>query len=768
MKSIARSLSQFFDRLTYSQRFTMITLVFVIPVIAFTPLITDQITNIRRYGISELSGTIYLRSLWKLSEDLQDYVTAAHQYSDGEIQLSELQAIQSTVEVSLNAFQLTHIQYGESLQLGNNADTIKNQWSDVKVAVQNSDWDTFKLHQSTLFESIASLTSQVGDLSYLILDPDLDTYYMMDTVLIKGPENQSLAFETNQLAEQAVVHGTFTAEEKTQLIILIGRLEANLDAMNRNIGIAIQNDQTGEMAGIISSPLDNYQNKLRKYSDLVYASLNSASNAPIQNPEKVFNEIKTAYLEVHRSDLEFYNGASASLELGIRHRITVLTTRLILMTAIALLSIIGAFGVGRSMMKSISQPLAELISATQLISSGNLSTRVRINVSGELGQVGTAFNQMAAELEREKSALVTRSTELESAHKQSEKRAQLLQNIGEISRILSSEQRLDILLPLTARIVSEKFNFYHVGFFLLDDKHEYAVLQAANSAGGKRMLERGHKLKIGQVGIVGYVAATGNPRIALNVGDDAVYFNNPDLPDTRSELALPIRISDELIGVLDVQSTQPNAFHQEDADILTALADQIAIAIQNARSYATTQELLQEAQKISKSFMSESWRIFQEEQPQIGYRISKEEVQPLQKSTTSEQIRKAIDEKVTVAESGKKATLAVPIWLRNEVVGVLDIRVLEEHEWDPDDVDIVEAVADRLSLAIESSLLLRTTQRRAEIERITTDISGKIGATTQFDSILRTAAEELSRVLGGSEVLVQIQPLESFGDNGNS
>ena len=338
MKSIARSLSQFFDRLTYSQRFTMITLVFVIPVIAFTPLITDQITNIRRYGISELSGTIYLRSLWKLSEDLQDYVTAAHQYSDGEIQLSELQAIQSTVEVSLNAFQLTHIQYGESLQLGNNADTIKNQWSDVKVAVQNSDWDTFKLNQSTLFESIASLTSQVGDLSYLILDPDLDTYYMMDTVLIKGPENQSLAFETNQLAEQAVVHGTFTAEEKTQLIILIGRLEANLDAMNRNIGIAIQNDQTGEMAGIISSPLDNYQNKLRKYSDLVYASLNSASNAPIQNPEKVFNEIKTAYLEVHRSDLEFYNGASASLELGIRHRITVLTTRLILMTAIALLA----------------------------------------------------------------------------------------------------------------------------------------------------------------------------------------------------------------------------------------------------------------------------------------------------------------------------------------------------------------------------------------------------------------------------------------------
>ena len=118
-------------------------------------------------------------------------------------------------------------------------------------------------------------------------------------------------------------------------------------------------------------------------------------------------------------------------------------------------------------------------------------------------------------------------------------------------------------------------------------------------------------------------------------------------------------------------------------------------------------------------------------------------------------------EKKTVAESGRTATLAIPIRLRDEVIGVMDIRTPSEHEWDDDEVEIAEAVADRLSLALETSLLLKSTQRRAEIERITADISGKIGATTQFDSILRTAAEELSRVLGGSEVLVQIQSLET-------
>ena len=109
-------------------------------------------------------------------------------------------------------------------------------------------------------------------------------------------------------------------------------------------------------------------------------------------------------------------------------------------------------------------------------------------------------------------------------------------------------------------------------------------------------------------------------------------------------------------------------------------------------------------------------------------------------------------------ESGKNPVLAVPIQLRNEVVGVMDIHMPEEHEWDPDEIDIVQAVAERLSLAIETSLLIESTRRQAEMERVTSEISAKISSTTQFDSILRTAAEELSRVLGGSEVYVQLQP----------
>jgi GAF domain-containing protein len=121
------------------------------------------------------------------------------------------------------------------------------------------------------------------------------------------------------------------------------------------------------------------------------------------------------------------------------------------------------------------------------------------------------------------------------------------------------------------------------------------------------------------------------------------------------------------------------------------------------------------------------------------------------------QINRAMSSREIVSETGKTPSLTIPIRLRDEAIGVIDIRIAEEREWDADEVDIAQAVAERLSLALETSLLLQTTQRRAQIERATSEISSKISASTQFDSILRTAAEELSRVLGGSEVLVQIQ-----------
>ncbi len=350
------------------------------------------------------------------------------------------------------------------------------------------------------------------------------------------------------------------------------------------------------------------------------------------------------------------------------------------------------------------------------------------------------------------------TAELVTTNRRNERRARQFEAIAQVARVIATIQDLDTLLPRVTQVISQQFGFYHVGIFMWDENHEFAVLVAANSEGGQRMLKRGHKLGIGQTGIVGFVSATGTSRIALDVGADAVFFDNPDLPLTRSELALPLHVANEIIGVLDVQSTEQNVFQEEDMDVLSTLADQVAIAIQNGRSYETTQGLLKEAQKTSGAYLRDSWRALQSREEHLGYLISDNTLKPLNKPIISTHIRQAISSREIVSESGKTPTLAIPIRLRDQVIGVIDIHIAEEHNWDPDEVDIAQAVAERLSLALETSLLLQTTQRRAQIERATSEISGKISASTQFDSILRTAAEELSRVLGGSEVLVQIQP----------
>jgi GAF domain-containing protein len=172
---------------------------------------------------------------------------------------------------------------------------------------------------------------------------------------------------------------------------------------------------------------------------------------------------------------------------------------------------------------------------------------------------------------------------------ETQRRATQLATAAAVARDATAILDVDHLLDETMDLISKQFGFYHAGVFLLDERDEYAVLQAASSEGGRRMLERGHKLRVGEIGIVGYVASTGEPRVALDVGEDTAHFAHPDLPNTRSEMALPLKVQDRVIGVLDVQSTQEAAFSEDDVAVLQTMADQLATAIANARLFEQVQ-----------------------------------------------------------------------------------------------------------------------------------------------------------------------------------
>ncbi|HKJ39380.1 MAG TPA: GAF domain-containing protein [Anaerolineales bacterium] len=436
------------------------------------------------------------------------------------------------------------------------------------------------------------------------------------------------------------------------------------------------------------------------------------------------------------------------------------TTTLISLGVLALAALLGYFA-----SQLVVSPIVTLTNTANIISSGDLTERSSLSTNDEIGTLAKTFNSMTSQLQDTLGGLerrvAERTADVELERLLSERRAQELQSISEISRAISTEQRLDILLPLISRLVSERFDFYHAGIFFIDDTGRFAYLQAANSEGGQNMLARGHRLEVGK-GLVGTVAKTGKPRIVLDVGADAAYFDNPDLPETRSEMALPLNIRGKTIGVLDVQSTKPGAFTENDASTLGILGDQVAIAIENARLFGQTQQAREEAEALYSQIQQQVWANFSKQVSDIGYRQTSTGGKSLEKPIETDETRQALKNGQVVVFDGKgkrsAPTIAVPVKLRGQTLGVLNIKSpTQDRKWNQDEINLAQAISDRLALALDNARLLHESQRRAAKEAKIGEVSAKIGASINMRNVLEIAVEELGRALPGSDVVIQFE-----------
>ncbi len=375
-------------------------------------------------------------------------------------------------------------------------------------------------------------------------------------------------------------------------------------------------------------------------------------------------------------------------------------------------------------------PLKELEAAVASIAAGDLERPLQVQAEDEIGDLASSIEQMRRRL---RDLLRQMGSRIEERTAELRRRSRLLLAVAHLSRVAASIREPARLLATMAERMTEEFGFYHVGIFLRDARGEYMVLQAASSEGGKRMLEAGHRLRIGETGIVGYVAYTGNPRVVQATAEDAVFFNNPYLPGTRAEMALPLRIEDEVIGVLDVQAKETGAFEETDVSIFQTLADQLALALHNARLLQEADERLSEVNRLLIERSLENWREQLQTRWALRYIYDGVSVRPLQQHIESG----------TLPDDAKEAVVMdFPLEPRpGEVIGTL--RLGWPSTPMSSEVEIVRAVIGEVAVALEGARLFAESQDLLMEAEMLYRLQRAIASAQSPEEIVRIFAEDL-------------------------
>jgi GAF domain-containing protein len=328
------------------------------------------------------------------------------------------------------------------------------------------------------------------------------------------------------------------------------------------------------------------------------------------------------------------------------------------------------------------------------------------------------------------------------------RRSSQLEAAAQITRAAAEVHDLKELLDSVTRQITTRFGFYHAGIFLTDPAGQKVILAAASSEGGQRMLARGHKLEIGRQGIVGFAAYQKRSRIAQDVGADEAFFNNPDLPDTHSEVALPLVVQNRLIGILDIQSQEHNAFSLEDVYALQTMADQIAMAIENTRLIERSRSAIQDLESISTIGTEKAWRDRLGGRTR-GFTYTSLGVNPIEKR------------KVDLASKSSEKTLRLSLNLHGKEIGAISLRRKEDDSaWTATDKEMIERIATQVVLAIENARLLEDSQRQAVREQTVNELSSHFSHSLDVDTLLQNAVREIHRLPQVSDVSVFIKPAE--------
>jgi GAF domain-containing protein len=413
-----------------------------------------------------------------------------------------------------------------------------------------------------------------------------------------------------------------------------------------------------------------------------------------------------------------------ALLIGLRAGIGVLLLSGITITSFAYFVVGGNIQLDLGL--SQKNPMLWIIGGTILLMIGLiLMISVMVLIQGLQSNLSNSI-ELTKELEQEQVTLRQRTLDLEH-------RSFQIRTAGDITRVISAFLDPKRLPQKVADLLRERFNLYYVGVFLHDEHKNFAILHAGTGEIGQKMISENYKVAIGESSVVGRAIAHREPQIVHNDEASAAQSDPVDLPLFRSEVAIPIISSDQVLGALYIQSNEATAFDEGDVAVYQGISDMLAIALENARLFEESERSLSELRTTQRSYTAGAW--LEAAQDHIDYEF--------------------IADSGMSTKEGEGSAINVPLILREQIIGQINME--GQQDWTPEERTLIEAVATQAALAMENARLLEESRQTALRERLAAEITGKVWSSPNTELILQTAIKELGRALHADEATIELK-----------
>ncbi|MBN2304580.1 MAG: GAF domain-containing protein [Anaerolineae bacterium] len=388
-----------------------------------------------------------------------------------------------------------------------------------------------------------------------------------------------------------------------------------------------------------------------------------------------------------------------------------------------ILVLVLSAGLGYLALRQVTRPLADLTLTAEQIGAGNFSVQADATRRTEIGVLARALNAMSGQIRELVGSLEQRV----------QARTEDLFLTLEVGQLATRIAQQSDLLPRVTAFIHERFDLYYAQVYLLDDAARYAVLTAGTTEVGRQLLERGHKLDLRETSIVARAAQTRRSVLVENTEESDFFRPNPLLPDTRSEVAVPLIVGDTVLGVLDLQTRETGSFTTENLPVFEAMASSVASALRSAQSFETMQSAMSRADLINRRLTTDSWesylgRVGHGER--VGYQYNLQSVQPVADFITSG--GEAADH-----ENGRDgARLALPITLRNQPIGTIQVKDEPQRQWTPEEKRLIVEVAEQVAQVAEQFRAFDETNHRARDLQTVAEVSAAASSTLDVDQLL--------------------------------